>query len=74
MIDKRALEEAQDDDETENKNALEISINYVNTGNLLNHKGVNIDEMFFMNKNDDPEPRTMNECQNRHGWKIGRML
>ena len=22
-----------------------------------------------MNKNDDHEPQTMNECQNRHDWK-----
>ena len=42
MIEKRALKEAQEDDnkiidnETENKNDLEISINYVNTGSLLN--------------------------------------
>ena len=79
---KCALEKAQDDDneiidnETENKNDLEISINYVNTGNLWSRKDINIDEIFsfsiayeITNENDDPEPRSVNECQNRHDWK-----
>ena len=82
MTEKRVLEEAQDDDneiidnETENNNDLEISINYANTRNLWSRKGINIDEIFsfsiaceFININDDPEPRTVNECQNRHDWK-----
>ena len=75
MIEKRAHEEAWDDDikiidnEAEKKNDLKISINYVNTGNLLNRKGMNIDEIFsfsvaceVMNKYDDSEPQIMNEC------------
>lgn len=77
-----ALEKAQDDEneiidsETENKNDLEISINYVNTGNLWSRKDINIDEIFsfsiaceITNENDDHEPITVNECQNRHDWK-----
>jgi hypothetical protein len=82
MIEKRALEEAQNDDneiidnEIEDKNDLKISINYSNTGNLLSRKDMNIDEIFsftvaceIINENDDPEPKTVNECQNRHDWK-----
>ena len=79
---KCALEKVQDDDneiidnETENKKDLEISINYVNTGNLWSRKDINIDEIFsfsiaceITNENDDPERRTVNECQSRHDWK-----
>lgn len=82
---KCALEKAQDDDneiidnETENKNDLQISINYVNKRNLWSRKDINIDEIFsfsivceIRNENDDPEPRTVNKCQNRNdrkNWK-----
>jgi hypothetical protein len=82
MIEKRALEEAQNDDneiidnEIKDKNDLEISINYANTGNLWSRKDMNIDEIFsftvaceIINENDDLEPKTVNECQNRHDWK-----
>jgi len=53
-----------------------ISIDYVNTGGLWNRNEMkNIDEIFFysvacdiVNGNEDPEPRSVTECQNRHDW------
>jgi len=45
-------------------------------GNKWSRKGINIDEIFsfsiaceIMNENDDPKPRTINDCLNRHDWK-----
>jgi len=54
----------------------EISIDYVNTGGLWNrNKMKNMDEIFFysvacdiVNGSEDPEPRSVTECQNRHDW------
>ena len=54
----------------------EISIDYVNTGGLWNHnKMENIDEIFsysvacdVVNGSEDPEPRSVTECQNRPDW------
>lgn len=77
VIEKGALEEAQVDenDIIGDKNNLEISINYVNSGNLWNRKNQDIDEIFvfsiaceIMNENDDPEPRSVVECQGRLDW------
>ena len=54
----------------------EISINYTNTRKLLNSNEMkSIDEIFsytvaceIINDKDDPEPKSVMECQNRHDW------
>ena len=54
----------------------EISIDYVNTGGLWNRNKIeNMDEIFsysvacdIVNGNEDPESRSVIECQNRHDW------
>ena len=51
-----------------------ISIDYVNTGGLWNRNEMkNMDEIFFysvacdiVNRSEDPKPRSVTECQNRH--------
>ena len=54
----------------------EISINYTNTRKLLNRNEMkSIDEIFsytvaceIINDKDDPEPKSVMECQIRHDW------
>ena len=54
----------------------EISINYVNTGELWNRNEIeNMDKIFsyfvacdIVNRSEDPEPKFVIECQNRYEW------
>ena len=54
----------------------EISINYTNTRKLLNRNEIkSIDKIFsytvaceIINDKNDPEPKSVMECQNRHDW------
>ncbi|MFS7999224.1 putative RNA-directed DNA polymerase [Helianthus anomalus] len=54
----------------------EISINYGHTHIIWNrYEMENIDEIFsysiasdIMGEDDDPEPKSVNDCQNRHDW------
>lgn len=79
-IDKSVPLETQDEDsvpeETQIETNQEISINYINTKELWNRNDMKeIDEIFsyaiacdIINENEDPEPRSIIECQNRHDW------
>ncbi|GAA0144809.1 hypothetical protein LIER_05156 [Lithospermum erythrorhizon] len=81
IVGKYALEKEHDNEnetsenKIENENDFEISINYVCTGKLWNWKSKDIDDIFafsiaceIMNEIDDPDPRSVIECQHRPDW------
>lgn len=61
-------------EEIHNEGNLEISINYANTGISWNRNEEMNDAFFYnlacdvMDENEDPEPRSITECKNRHDW------
>ena len=63
-------------EEIQNEINQEISINYVYTGIIWNQNDMeNVDETFsytvscdITNGNEDPEPRSVVECQRRNDW------
>ena len=62
--------------EIQNEENHEISIDFINTGKLWDRTEMeNIDEIFsyavacdIVNGNEDPEPRSLTECQHRQDW------
>ena len=62
--------------EIQNEENHEISIDFINTGKLWDRTEMeNIDEIFsyavacdIVNGNEDPEPRSLIECQHRQDW------